>query len=450
MDDSDLKILIIDDEPNIRTGLCKGLQNEADVVEEATDGTDGLTKFERTGHEIVITDLRLPGEVDGLEVVKRIHERRPETHTIVITAHGTVATAVEAMRRGAFDFIAKPIDLNVIRHQVQKAAEHHRLVAENRRLREQLAEMGGTPEIVGNCAATQDVLRQIRQVAPTDATVLLLGESGTGKELTARAIHQLSERRENPFVTVTLGALPDSLLESELFGHEQGAFTDARRQKVGRIEAAAGGTLFLDEITETSPKSQVDLLRVLEEREFRRLGGDHTIAADVRIISATNKDIVQMVTEGTFREDLYYRLNVVPMRVPPLRERREDIPLLVEHFLGRFCERHRRAPKRFATEAMRTLVAHDWPGNIRQLRNVVERLVVTVEGDVIHADDLPSETHASPPGAAQTLTDAVEQVEKQAILAALAACDYHRERTAQLLNVSVRTLHYKMNRYGLH
>ncbi len=355
MDNNGLKILIIDDEPNIRHGLCKGLQGEAEVVEEAADGREGLEKFEQVGHEIVITDLRLPGQIDGLEVVKQIHERRPETHTIVITAHGTVSTAVEAMRRGAFDFITKPIDLNVIRHQVHKAAEHHRLVDENRRLREQLAETGQTPDIIGNCAATQDVLRQIRQVARTDATVLILGESGTGKELTARAIHQLSDRREQPFVTVNLGALPDSLLESELFGHERGAFTDARRQKIGHFEAANGGTIFLDEITETSFKSQVDLLRVLEEHEFRRLGGDHVIPVDVRVISATNKDIEQLVSEGTFREDLYYRLNVVPIRVPPLRERREDIPLLVDHFLARFCLRHRRTPKRLTTEAMRSV-----------------------------------------------------------------------------------------------
>ena len=276
----------------------------------------------------MITDLRLPGQIDGLEVVKRIHERRPETHTIVITAHGTVSTAVEAMRRGAFDFIAKPIDLNVIRHQVHKAAEHHRLVDENRRLREQLAETGRRP----TSSATARPLRtscdrSARWLGPTQP-YLILGESGTGKELTAHAIHQLSDRREQPFVTVNLGALPDTLLESELFGHEQGAFTDARRQKVGRFESANGGTIFLDEITETSFKSQVDLLRVLEERELRRLGGDHVIPVDVRVISATNKDIEQLVREGTFREDLYYRLNVVPIRVPPLRERREDIPLL--------------------------------------------------------------------------------------------------------------------------
>jgi len=450
IDDQGLKLLIIDDEPNIRTGLARGLQNEADLIDEAADGTEGLELFARTGHEIVITDLRLPGPIDGLQVVRRIYEQRPETHTIVITAHGTVEAAVEAMRSEAFDFITKPIDLDVIRRQVRKAADHHRLVAENRRLREQLAASGETPEIIGTCAATRDVLRCIRQVAGTDATVLILGESGTGKELAARAIHQLSDRREGPFITVNLGALPDTLLESELFGHEQGAFTDAHRQKIGRFEAAHGGTIFLDEITETSPKSQIDLLRVLEERELRRLGGDRTIPIDVRVVSATNKDMEERIREGTFREDLYYRLNVVPIHVPPLRQRCQDIPLLADHFLERFCERHRRPLKRFATEAMRVLISQSWPGNIRQLRNVIERLVVTVEGDVIHAEDLPADTQQTPTGKARTLAEAVDGAEKQAILAALAASDYHRERTARLLDISVRTLHYKMSRHGLH
>jgi two-component system, NtrC family, response regulator AtoC len=450
MDDKHLDILVIDDEPNIRSGLAKGLRGEAHLVEVAEDGEQGWAKFQQGKYEIVITDLRLPGEIDGLEVVQRIHDQHPETHVIVITAHGTVETAVEAMRRGAYDFVTKPVDLNVIRHQVRKAAEHHRLRDENRRLREHLADAGEIPEIIGNCAATQDVLRQVRQVANTDATVLIFGESGTGKELAARAIHRLSDRRAKPFVTLNLGALPDSLLESELFGYEKGAFTDARRQKIGRFEAAQGGTIFLDEITETSAKSQVDLLRVLEERELRRLGGDEVIPVDVRIVSATNKDIEALVERGEFREDLFYRLNVVPVRVPPLRDRREDIPLLVDSFLAQFCTRHRREPKRASAEAMRAMIAWNWPGNIRQLRNFVERLVVTTNSDVIHFDDLPTETREAKSDTVGTLSAATERAEKEAILAALAANDYHRERTATMLDISVRSLHYKMNRYGLH
>ena len=449
--DSDLpRVLIIDDEPNIRSGLAKGLRSIASQMDTAGNGEEGLRKFEPFSHEIVITDLRLPGEIDGLEVLKRIHQNRSETCVIVMTAYGSVETAVEAMRRGAFDFVTKPVDLNVMRYHVVRATEDRRLRTENRQLRDRLAEVGETPEIIGTCAATRDVLRQIRQVAQTDATVLILGESGTGKELTARAIHQLSPRRDEPFVTVNLGALPETLLESELFGYEKGAFTDARRQKLGCFEAANGGTLFLDEITETSPKSQIDLLRVLEQREVRRLGGDDLIPVDVRIISATNADVELLVAERTFREDLYYRLNVVPVKLPPLRDRTDDIPLLVEHFLAHFCERHRRNVMRFSVEAMRLMTMHRWPGNIRQLKNLIERLVVTVEGPVIESSSIPLDGRMPTEQAVTTLADAVTAVERQTIQSALVACDFHRERTARLLDVSVRTLQYKMSHYGLH
>lgn len=449
--DSDLpRVLIIDDEPNIRSGLAKGLRSIAAQVDTAENGEEGLKRFEQLSHEIVITDLRLPGEINGLEVLRRIHQHRSETCVIVMTAYGSVETAVEAMRRGAFDFVTKPVDLNVMRYHVVRATEDRRLRTENRQLRDRLAEVGETPEIIGTCAATRDVLRQIRQVAQTDATVLILGESGTGKELTARAIHQLSPRRDKPFVTVNLGALPETLLESELFGYEKGAFTDARRQKLGCFEAANGGTLFLDEITETSPKSQIDLLRVLEQREVRRLGGDDLIPVDVRIISATNADVELLVAERTFREDLYYRLNVIPVKLPPLRDRIDDIPLLVEHFLAQFCERHRRNVKRFSVEAMRLMTMHRWPGNIRQLKNLIERLVVTVEGPVIESSSIPLDGRAPNEQSVTTLADAVMAVERQTIQSALVACDFHRERTARLLDVSVRTLQYKMSHYGLH
>jgi two-component system response regulator AtoC len=450
MEPSDFRILIVDDEPNIRAGLSKGLQREATRIDCAGTGEDGVRAFEKDHHEVVITDLRLPGSLDGMEVVRRIRALDSRTHIIVITAYGTVETAVEAMRQGAFDFVTKPVDLNVIRHQVQKAQEHYRLLVENRQMREQLAGRGEVPGIVGGSAAMQEVLRQVRQVSRTDATVMILGESGTGKELVARAIHQLSERQSRPFVAVNLGALPDSLLESELFGYEQGAFTDARRSKAGSLEAAQGGTLFLDEITETSAKGQIDLLRVLEQREFRRLGGTVDLQLDARVISATNKDPEEMVKEGTFREDLFYRLNVVPLQLPPLRERREDIPLLVDHFLEYFSGRHRRPLKRCSQLAMDGLSAHAWPGNVRQLRNVVERLAVTVDSDVIERDDLPLVAAPTQAASDRTLAEVVEEAEKQAILAALAACDYHRERAARMLDISVRTLHYKLSRYGLH
>jgi two-component system NtrC family response regulator len=299
----------------------------------------------------------------------------------------------------------------------------------------------------------QEVFHHIRQVATTDATVMIQGESGTGKELIARAVHDLSNRSEGPFVAVNLGALPESLLESELFGHEKGSFSGAVRQKPGCFEQAHGGTLFLDEVTEMSPRSQVDLLRVLESRTFMRVGGEQLQTADVRILSATNKQVQDLIEEGTFREDLFYRLNVVPIHVPSLRQRRDDIPLLVEHFLRHFCERHHRAARLVAPEAMQTLVSAHWPGNVRQLRNVMERLVVTLNSDVIHAGDLPVELvprTASRTAVVRTLAEAVEECERESISTALEACEFHRERTAKRLGISIRTLHYKMGRYGLH
>jgi two-component system NtrC family response regulator len=293
------------------------------------------------------------------------------------------------------------------------------------------------------------LFRQVRQVAATDATVFISGESGSGKELVARAIHNLSPRREGPFVAVNAGALPETLLESELFGYEKGAFSGAMRRKLGRFELADNGTLFLDEVTEMAAKTQVDLLRVLEQHEFRRLGGEELISTDIRFIAATNQAIRPLVADGRFREDLYYRLNVVPLHVPPLRDRREDIPLLVEHFLAHFCTRHRREAKNVTGESMQLLISHAWPGNVRQLRNLIERMVITVEGPVIHAADLPEEIRSASPAEAFSLTAAVEHAEREAIQWALSQCDGHRERTAKLLGISVRNLHYRMNRYGL-
>jgi DNA-binding NtrC family response regulator len=447
-------ILIVDDEPNIRSGLAKGLAKEADQIETAGNVNEALDKFDAGQFQLVIADVRLPGDRDGLDLISLVLRRSPETAAIVITAHGTVETAVDAMRRGAFDFITKPVDLNLIRQQVHKALDHHRLRSENRELKDRLADAGEISGIIGNCAAMQDVFQQIRQVADTDATVLIQGESGTGKELIARALHDLSDRCGGPFIAVNLGALPETLLESELFGHEKGSFTGASRRKPGCFEQAAGGTLFLDEITEIPAKSQVDLLRVLESGRFARVGGEQQLNSDARIVSATNKDIQQMIDEETFRDDLYYRLNIVPIHVPALRKRREDIPLLVEHFLNHFCQRHRRPVKQITDDAMQRLVAASWPGNVRQLRNVIERLVVTVMNDTIAAENLPSDICQAPgsdsESSLRTLAEVSEEAEKRAIAVALAACDYHREQTAKAVGVSVRTLHYKMSRYGLH
>ncbi|XZE34856.1 sigma-54-dependent transcriptional regulator [Pirellulaceae bacterium SH501] len=446
-------VLIVDDEPNIRSGFAKGLASEADLVETAGNAIEALETFQSREHALVIVDVRLNCEMTGLELLRRIIHLRPQTAVIVITAHGTVETAVEAMRSGAFDFILKPVDLNLVRQQVRKAREHFELLNENALLRHQLAESGEISRIVAGGAAMEEVFRQIRQVAATEATVMIHGESGTGKELIARALHDLSDRNKGPFIAVNLGALPETLLESELFGHEKGSFSGAIRQKPGCFEQAAGGTLFLDEVTEMSAKSQVDLLRVLETGEFNRIGGEARLQSDARIISATNRSVQDLIEEGTFREDLFYRLNIIPIEVPPLRRRREDIPLLVQHFLEHFCSRHRKDLKSVTPEAMQILSSAPWPGNVRQLRNVIERLVIVGASNAIGVSDLPSDlqkgtriAQASP----TSLAEALDECEKVTIQAALEACNLHRENTAKLLGISVRTLHYKMSRHGMH
>jgi DNA-binding NtrC family response regulator len=449
MSEATFQILIVDDEPYIRSGLALALEAESYTVSTARDASEAWRLFERMQHQLVITDLRMPGPKSGMDLVRNIHHGWPETLILVITAHGSVETAVEAMRLGAHDYLTKPVDLEMLALQVRKAFEHHRLRDENRLLRERLAAAGEFPEMIGQSTAIRDVFGCIRQVADTDLTVLIQGESGTGKELIARAIHSLSSRREGPFVASNVGALPDTLIESELFGYEKGAFSGASRRKLGWFEMAQHGTLFLDEVGEMAPKTQVDLLRVLEQREVRRLGGSESVPLDVRLLAATHRDIDELLAEGKLRDDLYYRLNVVPLRVPPVRERRDDIPQLVEHFLRHACVRHRREPKRVAEAAMRILCDYSWPGNVRQLRNCIERLVVVVADTVIHADDLPPEMRLVPRPGVLSLEAAIQETEKAAILAALAQCDQHRERTAAILGISVRTLRYKLNRYSL-
>ncbi|TWT65464.1 sigma-54-dependent transcriptional regulator [Crateriforma conspicua] len=447
------RLLIVDDEPHIRSGLQRGLKDEVETIKTAGDVNSALDLMESNEFDALIADVRLPGDRDGMDLVQIVAEQYPRMTVIVITAHGTVEMAVEAMRRGAFDFITKPVDLDLIRQQVRRAIEHGMLREENHDLRTRLADAGEIAGIIGKCTTMQELFSQVRQVADTDATVLIQGESGTGKELVARALHDLSGRSESPFVAVNLGAVPETLLESELFGFERGAFTDANRQKKGCFDRAGSGTLFLDEITEVPGKCQVDLLRVLESGEYNRIGGEATLHADARIVSATNRDPQMMIEEGTFREDLFYRLNIVPLHIPPLRNRREDIPLLVDHFLAYFCSRHGREAKRMDDEAMKLLIDANWPGNVRQLRNIIERLVVTVSANEIKAANLPNDLHSSSQTKRQgitTLAEAAESAERAAIEAALKEAEFHRERAAKLLGVSVRTLHYKMSRFELH
>lgn len=449
MSNSAFRILIVDDELNIRAGLAKALTNEAYSISTAENAAEAWDLFQRQPQQLVITDLKMPGPESGLDLVRQIKEEWPETLVLLVTAHGTIETAVEAMRLGAHDYIAKPVDLEMLRHQVRRAFEHYRLSEENRQLRQRLVDAGEFPEMIGQSVAMREVFTRIRQVADKEVTVLLQGESGSGKELVARAIHNLSPRKSRPFIAANVAALPETLVESELFGHERGAFSGAVRQKAGCFEIASGGTLLLDEVGDIPPKTQVDLLRILEQREVRRVGGESLTSIDVRLIAATHRNLPELVAEGKFREDLYYRLNVLPLRVPPLRERRNDIPLLVKHFVQLAEQRHGSEPKRVAGAAMRVLCDFSWPGNVRQLRNLMERLVLLTEGAIIHAEDIPAELRATPLSESVTLEAAVCQAERAAILAALEKCNQHREHAAQLLGISVRTLHYKLNRYSL-
>jgi DNA-binding NtrC family response regulator len=449
MSDRAFRILVVDDEPNIRSGLKLALEDHTFSVSTAGDAAEAWAMFQRQPYQLVITDLKMPGPVSGLDLVRDIKHGWPETLILVITAFGTVETAVAAMQLGALDYITKPVDLDLLGLHVRRAFEHHNLRDENLLLRKRLAAAGEFPEMIGQSAAIREVFQCIRQVADTDLPVLIQGESGTGKELIAHAIHNLSGRREGPFVATNVGALPETLIESELFGYEKGAFSGANRQKPGWFEMATGGTLFLDELGEMAPRTQVDLLRVLEHHELRRIGGEALIPLNVRLVAATHRYAEELVAEGKLREDLFYRLNVIPLRLPPLRERRDDIPLLVEHFLKKICTRNGREAKQVAGAAMKVLCDYPWPGNVRQLRNTLERLVATNEASVIHAEDLPKEMRTAPRSGLVDLEAAVHETEKATILTALAQCDQHRERAAQLLGISVRTLRYKMNRYSL-
>jgi DNA-binding NtrC family response regulator len=450
MDAMPIRLLVVDDEVNIREGLREALAGPEVEVRSARDGGEALRLMDEGPVHILVTDLRMPGEVGGLDLLRAARERFPDSTSIVISAYGTVESAVEAMRLGATDFVTKPINIKHIRLLVTRAVEKLRLLEENRRLKAELERGRGSGSIlVGESPAMKRVVAIVEQVATSDAHVFLTGESGTGKEVIARLLHERSDRRKGPFVPVNCGAISETIFESEMFGHEPGAFTGANREKRGLFEAAHGGTIFLDEITEISEKNQVDLLRVIQEKDIRRVGGERRIAVDIRIVAASNRDVRRMVDEGAFRDDLYYRLRVVPLHLPPLRERREDIPLMVDRFLKEFCARHDRPPKRVAPAAMRALAGFAWPGNIRQLRNVLEQLVVCVAGDEIALPDIPSEVRAPAAARSPRLRDAVGHAEREAILDALQQANNRREKAAEILGVSVRTLRYKLRRYGI-
>ncbi len=445
------RVLIVDDEVNIRTGLAKILEKAGYEVGVAESGERALSALHEASFDLVVTDLKMVG-AGGMEVLRAVKQSHPETEVILLTAYGTIESAVEAMKLDAYDYLTKPVDPERLTHVVAKALEHGALRAEVRQLREQITVREAYEKITGRSLRMREVYERIRQVAPTIATVLIMGESGTGKELVARAIHGQSSRKAGPFVALNCGALPESLLESELFGYERGAFTGALTTRAGRIEQADGGTLFLDEVGEMSPKTQVDFLRVLQDREFRRLGGTHPITVDVRFIAATNKNLEEAVKAGTFREDLYYRLAVIPIALPPLRERTEDIPLLATLFLREFCVQYGCEEKSLAPATLQVLREYSWPGNVRELRNLIEQLVVTIKERVIRSVHLPSTilTGERPERSITVpLGIPLHVIEEQIIRKTLSQITSHRERAAKILGISPRALHYKLRRHGI-
>ena len=442
-------ILVVDDEKNTRDGLVRALRGEY-AVAEAENGQRALEWLETHAADVVLTDLRMPG-MDGLTLLSRLLGRDPKPILILLTAYGNVETAVEAMKRGAYDFLAKPVNLDRLDLLLRRALAERQLGAENRRLREQLDAKYGFENIVGVSPAMQEVFETIRQAAPTRATVLIQGESGTGKELVARALHQCSPRRDGPFVPVHCASLSPTLLESELFGHEKGAFTGAVERRRGRFELADGGTLFLDEIGEIDAALQVKILRVLEERKFERVGGTETLHVDVRLVAATNRDLKQKVADGTFREDLFYRLYVVNLTLPPLRDRDGDVVLLAQHYLKSLAAENGKPGLALAPEALDALAAYPWPGNVRELRNVIERMVVLGSGEKLTVRDLPPSFRLAA-GRAESAArpgSALRDAERQLIEEALRKNKGSRTKAAQDLGISRRTLHRKINEFGL-
>ena len=444
-------ILVVDDETNIREALAKILERAGHRVSAAESGDTALSLLHDGVFDVIVTDLKMLG-AGGLDVLRGAKQHQPDTEVIILTAFGTIESAVEAMKLGAYDYLTKPIDPPRLLHLVTKALEHKALREEVQQLREQASVRRAFERIVGRSPTMRRVYETVRQVAPSMATVLISGESGTGKELVARAIHNRSARKSGPFVTLNCGALPETLLESELFGYERGAFTGAGAARSGRIEQADHGTLLLDEVGEMSAKTQVDFLRVLQEREVRRLGSSRAITVDVRFVAATNTNLEEAVRAGGFREDLYYRLAVVPVQLPPLRERREDIPLLATVFLKQFCEQYQRPDKALSAPALQILREYAWPGNVRELRNLAERLVVTVPGRVIRPVDLPSTIMTGEPlerSISVPLGIPLAVIEEQIIRWTLREVTSHRERAARILGISPRTLHYKLKRYQI-
>jgi DNA-binding NtrC family response regulator len=445
------RILVVDDEPSARSALHQLLSLEGYEVESAADGRAALLKLGVFEPDVVLTDLKMPG-IDGLTLVEQGRAESPHTAFLVMTAFGSVDSAVAAIRLGAENYLTKPLDMGAVTVLVARAVEHARLRRDSARLREQLGQRLDARNLIGDHPSMQRLFKAMAQVAKSQATVLIHGETGTGKELIAAAIHQNSPRADQPFVKLNCSALAESVLESELFGHERGAFTGALQKRRGRFESAHGGTLFLDEVSEIPMSVQVKLLRFLQEKDFERVGGNETVRVNVRVVAATNRDLMNAVEDGTFREDLYYRLNVVQLTVPPLRVRRTDIPLLAHHFLERYAKENDRTFVGFSEAALRALVSHSWPGNVRELENAIERAVVLTEEDEIDVDAFPLLRRVPKKGTGAGLDEMIPgitmaELERIAIERTLAAVGGSTAKAAEMLDMSRRTLQHRIKQW---
>lgn len=447
-------VLIVDDERNIRSGLSIAFEDEDFDTLEAENGEVAWNIINKKSVDLVITDLRMP-VLSGYDLLKRISSTFPTLPVIVLTGHGTIEDAVKAMQDGAIDFFTKPVDLDHIILTARKALQNSKILEQNRRLTEEITTLKQKVQargtIIGKSEKLTKMMSLIEQVAPTRASVLVTGESGVGKELVADALHRLSDRKDGPFIKVHCASLSSNLLESELFGHEKGAFTGAISQKKGRFELADGGTIFLDEIGEIDSATQVKILRVLQEREFERVGGTETVKVDVRIVAATNRDLLEEVKKGNFREDLFYRLNVVHIEVPPLRERKEDIPLLMSSFLEEFNREDNRTIEGFSPAARKAMYAYSWPGNIRQLRNTIESAVVTCRGKVIDTGDLPEQIVAENRAGEVSIRLGVtlSEAERTVIMSTLDFCEGNKTKASEMLGIGRKTLHRKLEEYNV-
>lgn len=452
------KILIVDDEKRIGSILTHILTEEGFTVKAVTSGEEAINNVDGFDPALIIMDQNMPG-LDGIETMVKIKEKQPDKTVIILTAYGSIPLAVEATKKGAYDYLSKPFDNDELLIIIRRALEHRRLTEEVSQLKNQLQEKYSFTNIIGVSLKMQQVFEQINRVCTTDATVLIQGESGTGKELIMNAIHYHSYRKDKPLVTVNCGAVPVNLLESEFFGYEKGAFTDAKERKIGKFEQAQGGTIFLDEVGELPLDAQVKLLRVLDDRKIIRLGGDLAIPLDVRVIAASNKNLAEEVKKGTFRLDLFYRLNIVMINVPPLRERKEDIPLLVEHFIEKYNRRLQMKIKTISKSAMSLLEDYPWPGNIRDLENAIQSAMILIQDELIKVEDLPLRIRGYPElsdgidinekGLEERIRELTTGIEKEIIIKALDRCQQNRTNTAEILKISRKTLFNKMKQYGL-